>query len=45
MASAVSTVIDTRLVNVLTRMALHILEDAAGRSANTPNGPTSGAAT
>jgi hypothetical protein len=45
MVSVVSAVIDTRLISVLARMAWHLLEDTAGRSANTPNGPTSGAAT
>jgi hypothetical protein len=45
MASAVSAAIDMRLISVLARMAWHLLDDAAGRSADTPNGPTSGAAT
>jgi hypothetical protein len=32
MASAVSTVIDTRLIGVLTRMVRHILEDVAAQA-------------
>jgi hypothetical protein len=32
MTSAVSAVIDTRLISILARMARHILEDAAGQA-------------
>jgi hypothetical protein len=45
MASALSAVIDMRLIKVLALMAWHILEDAAGQAPNTPNGSTPGAAT
>jgi hypothetical protein len=45
MASAVSAVIDMRLISVLARMAWHILEDVAGQPHNTPNDQTPGTAT
>jgi hypothetical protein len=42
MASAVSAVIDTRLISILAQMAWHILEGPAGQPPNTPNDPTPG---
>jgi hypothetical protein len=45
MASAVSAVINTRLISVLARMAWHLLEDETSQAPNTPNRSTPGAAT